>query len=195
MEEYFLLDWYVERYMHAATIDSLNHLCKANWHYSWTTGQTLNTLKIYSTCLYLNKLMRNFRILTIFVRTLWHYRNGAGRWRPADTPTAKGRGRRRMAWLALVEKGLSVAHHFGIMSRTEGAPLNPHHKNMNSVVHRPMRHKKWHFCGAPGRHAPHKVFCDARKGFAPHNCFLNFKKMVAKSRSGAAGISPDFFWN
>jgi hypothetical protein len=36
----FLLDWYVERSMHATTIASLNQLCKANWHYSWTVANT-----------------------------------------------------------------------------------------------------------------------------------------------------------
>jgi hypothetical protein len=44
--------------------------------------------------------------------------------------------------LPLVEKGSSVAHHYGILWRTEGAPLLPRHKNVNYVTHLPLRHRK-----------------------------------------------------
>jgi hypothetical protein len=58
---------------------------------------------------------------------------------------------------ALVGKGSSVAHQKSILWRTGGAPQNSRHKNKVSVAHRPMRHRKSYFCGAPPP-VRHRIF-------------------------------------
>jgi hypothetical protein len=42
----------------------------------------------------------------------------------------------------------------------DGAPQKSRHKNKNSVTHLPMRHRKYYFCGAPGkvRHRKRKSY-------------------------------------
>jgi hypothetical protein len=57
-----------------------------------------------------------------------------------------------------------------------GAPQNSRHKNKVSVAHRPMRHRKSYFCGAPAVVRHRNLFLWRTDGGAPQNFFLKFKK-------------------